>query len=165
MRNPLAGYGAVLRLRLLGHQPRAEDFRPRGARGAPRGHPQGFVPRRVVAGRLLHRQMVVGPEEPRVGAPNVHVHGLLAAAEEAQLWEDGGAGEPVLSDAEPALHRHVAVPGSQRLVVGGRRGEVWGVDIGSGVGRAQRCVSSMRQGMVRLCSLRNLAERPHHGGP
>ena len=46
-------------------------------------------------------------------------------------------------------------------VVGGRRGEVLGVDIGRGVGRAQRCVSSVRQRMVRLCSLRDLAERPH----
>ena len=74
----VAGYGAEL---CLGHQPRAEDFRPRGASGAPRGHPQGFVPGRKVAGRLVHRLAVVGPEEPRVGAPHVHVHrGLLRAA-------------------------------------------------------------------------------------
>ena len=93
-RRVVAGYGAELRLCLLGHQPRAEDFHPRGARGAPRGHPQGFVPGLEVAGRLLYRQAVVGPEEPRVGAPHVHVHrGLLrAAAEEARLWQDGDAG-------------------------------------------------------------------------
>ena len=58
-RRVVAGYGAELRLRLLWHQPRAKDFRPRGARGAPRGHPQGFVPGREVAGRLLYRQAVV----------------------------------------------------------------------------------------------------------
>ena len=51
-----ACYGAGLSLCLLGHQPRAEDFRPCGARGAPRGQPQGFV--------LVHRLAVVGPKEP-----------------------------------------------------------------------------------------------------
>ena len=77
----VAGYGAELRLCLLGHQPRAEDFRPCGACGVPQGHPQGFVPGWEVAGRLVHRLVVVGPEEPRVGAPDVHVHrGLLRAA-------------------------------------------------------------------------------------
>ena len=102
-----------------------------------------------------------------MGAPHVHVHrGLLrAAAQEARLWEDGDAGEPLLTDAEPALHRRVAVSGPQRLAVGGRRGEVTGVDIGCGVGPAQRCVSSVRQRMVRLRPLRDLAERPHRGGP
>ena len=70
-----------------------------------------------------------------------------------------------LSDAEPALHRRVAIPGPQRPVVGDRRAEVPGVDIGCGVGRAQRCVSSVRRRMVDLCSLCNLAERPHLGGP
>ena len=102
-----------------------------------------------------------------MGAPHVHVHRgcLRAAAEEAWLWEDGNAGEPLLLDAKPALHLHVAVPGPQRLMVGGRRGEVSGVDIDCGVGRAQTCVSSVRQRMVRLCSLRDLAERPHRGGP
>ena len=39
------------------------------------------------------------------------------------------------------------------------------MDIGCGVGRAQRCVSSVRQRMVRLRLLRDLAERPHRGGP
>ena len=38
-RRVVAGYGAELRLRRLGHQPRAEDFCPCGALGAPRGHP------------------------------------------------------------------------------------------------------------------------------
>ena len=103
-----------------------------------------------------------------MGASHVHVHrGVLrAAAEGAQLREDSNAGEPLLSDAEPALHRRVAVPGPQRPVVGGRRGEVHRhVDIGCGVGRAQGCVSSVRQRMVRLCRLRDRAERPHRGGP
>ena len=101
-----------------------------------------------------------------MGAPHVHVHrGLLqAAAQEARLLDDGDAGEPLLTDAEPALHRRVAVLGPQRPAVGGRRGEVPGVDIGRGVGRAQRCVSPVRQRMVRLCPLRDLAERPHLGG-
>ena len=65
---------AELRLRVLGHQSGAEHLRPRGACGAPRGHPQGLVPRWEVAGRLVHRLAVVGPEEPRVGAAHVHVH-------------------------------------------------------------------------------------------
>ena len=64
------------------------------------------------------------------------------------MWEDDDAEEPLLTDAEPALHRRVAVPGPQRPVVGGCRGEVSGVDIGRGVGRAQRCVSSVCQRMV-----------------
>ena len=102
-----------------------------------------------------------------MGAPHVHVHrGLLrAAAQEARLWDDGDAGEPLLTDDEPALHRRVAVSGPQRPAVGGRRGEIPGADIGCGVGRAQRCVSPVRQRMVRLCPLRDLAERPHRGGP
>ena len=81
------------------------------------------------------------------------------------MWEDGDAGEPLLTDAEPALHRRVAVPGPQRPVVNGCRGEVSGADIGCGLGCAQMCVSSVRQRMVRLCSLRDLAERLHLGGP
>ena len=80
------------------------------------------------------------------------------------MWEDGDAGEPLLTDAEPALRRHVAVSGPQRPLVGGRHGEVPGVDIGCGMGPAQRCVSSVRQRMVRLRSLRDLAERPHRWG-
>ena len=60
----VAGYGADLRLCVLGHQPRAEDFRPCGACKAPRGHPQGFVPGWEVAGRLVYRLAIVGPEEP-----------------------------------------------------------------------------------------------------
>ena len=63
-RRGVAGYGAELGLCRLGHQPRAEDFRPCGARGTPRGHPWSLVPGREVAGRLLHRLAVVGPEEP-----------------------------------------------------------------------------------------------------
>ena len=102
-----------------------------------------------------------------MGAPHLHLHrGLfLAAAEEARLREYGDAGEPLLPDAEPALHRRVAVPGRQRPVVGGRRGEVPGVDIGCGVGRAQRCVPSVRERMVRLCLLRDCAEHSHRQGP
>ena len=101
-----------------------------------------------------------------MGAPHVHVHRgtLRAAAEEARLREDGHAREPLLSDAEPALHRRVAVPGPQRQVLGGRHGEVPGVDIGCGVGRAQRCVSRVRQRMVCLCPLRDRAERSHRWG-
>ena len=100
-----------------------------------------------------------------MGAPHVHRGLLLAATEEARLREDGDAGEPLLSDAEPALHRRVAVPGPQRPVVGGRPGEVPGVDIDCGVDRTQRCVSSVRQRMVRLCPLRDRAERLHRWGP
>ena len=102
-----------------------------------------------------------------MGAPQVHVHqGLLrAAAEEARLREDGDAGELLLAGAEPALHRRVAVPGPQRPPVCGRRGDVPGVDMGCGVGRAQRCVSSVRQRMVRLCPLRDRSGRSHRGGP
>ena len=81
------------------------------------------------------------------------------------MWEDGDAEELLLADAEPALHRRVAVSGSQRPAVGGRRVEVPGLDIGCGVGLAQRCVSSVRQRMVRLCLLRDLAECPHRAGP
>ena len=81
------------------------------------------------------------------------------------MWEGGNAREPLLTDAERALHRRAAVSGPQRLAVGGRRSEVPGLDIGCGVGRAQRCVFSVRQRMVRLRLLRDLAERPHRGGP
>ena len=64
-----------------GTSPEQKTFCACGARGAPRGHPQGFVPGWEVAGRLVHRLAVVGPEEPRVGTPHVHVHwGLLRAA-------------------------------------------------------------------------------------
>ena len=81
------------------------------------------------------------------------------------MREDGDAGEPLFTDAEPALHRPVVVRGLQRPVVGGRRGEFPGVDIGAGVGHVQRCVSSLRQSIIRLCSLRDLAEGPHGGLP
>ena len=102
-----------------------------------------------------------------MGAPHVHVYwGLLqAAAEEAWLRDDGDAGEPLLPDAVPALHRRVAVPGPQRPVVGGRCAEVLGVDVDRGVGRAQGCVPPVRQRMAQLCLLRDCAERPHCGGP
>ena len=81
------------------------------------------------------------------------------------MWEDGDARELLLTDAEPALHRRLAVSGPQRPAVGGCRGEVPGVDIGCGVGRAQRCVSSVHQRIVCLRPLRDLAERPHRQGP
>ena len=102
-----------------------------------------------------------------MGASHVHAHrGLLrAAAEEARLREDGDAVEWFLLDAEPASHRRVAVPGPQRPVVGGRRGEVPGVDISCGVGRAQGCVSLVRQRLVCLCPLRDRAECSHRGRP
>ena len=102
-----------------------------------------------------------------MGASQVHVYrGLFrAAAEEAWLREDGDARELPLPDAEPALNRRVAVSGLQRPVVGGRRSEVPGVDVGRGVGRAQGFVPPVRQRMAQLCLLRDRAERPHCGGP
>ena len=102
-----------------------------------------------------------------MSAAYVHVYWALlrATAEGERLSEDGDAGEPVIADAEPALHRRVAVSGPQRTVVGGRRGEVPGVDVGFGVGRAQGCVPSVRQRMVQLCLLRDRAERLHCGRP
>ena len=64
-----------------------------------------------------------------MGAGHVHVYWALfrAAAEEARLRADGDAGEPLLPNAEAALHRCVAVSGPQRPVVGGRsaRSLVW----------------------------------------
>ena len=102
-----------------------------------------------------------------MGAAHVHVYwGLLrAAAEEARPREDGDDGQPLLPDAKPALHRRVAVPDPQRPVAGGRRGEMPGVDVGPGVGRAQGCVSLVRQRMIQLCLLCDRAERLHCGGP
>ena len=55
--------------------------------------------------------------------------GVSAPEGGAWLCEDGTAGEPLLPDAEPALQRHVTVPGPQRPVVCGRRGEVPGTDV------------------------------------
>ena len=74
-----------------------------------------------------------------MGAAHVHVlWGLFrAAAEEGRLRENSDAGEPLLQDAEPALHRCVVVSGPQRLVVGGCRGDVPSVDVGRDVGRAK----------------------------
>ena len=102
-----------------------------------------------------------------MGASHVHVHRGLhrAAAEEAWLQESGDAGWPLLLDAEPALHRHVAVSGPQRPVVGGRRCEVPGLDVGRALGRAQVCAPPVRQHMAQLCLLRDRAERPNFGGP
>ena len=101
-----------------------------------------------------------------MGASHVHVYrGLLrAAAEEARLREDGDTGEPLPPDAEPALHRRLAISGLLRQVVGSGRVEVPGVDVGPGVGRAQGCVPPMRQRMAKLYLLRDRAERPHCGG-
>ena len=79
--------------------------------------------------------------------------------------EDCNTGEPLLSDAKPALDWRVAVPGPQCLVVGPRRGEVPDVDVGRGVGRAQVCVPSVRQRMVHLRPLCDRAERLHCWGP
>ena len=101
-----------------------------------------------------------------MGAAYVHVYlGLLrATTEEAQLREDGDAGELLIQDAEPALHRAVAVSGLEGLMVGGRRGEVPGVEVGRSVGRAKGCVPSVRQCIVQLCLLRDRAERLHCWG-
>ena len=109
----------------VGYQPPAENlctFRPGAG-------PQPLVPRLELLGSLLYRLVVVWSGQLRVGAANVHVYRGLprASAEEARLGEDGHAREPFLPDAEPALHRCVAVPGLQDLVVNGCRGEVLGV--------------------------------------
>ena len=90
---------------------------------------------------------------------------LPGPAEEAWLSEDGDAGEPLLLDAEPALHWRVAIPGLQRPVIGGHRGEVPGGDAGCGVCRVKGCASSMRQRMAELCLLGHCAKLPHGGGP
>ena len=101
-----------------------------------------------------------------MGAAHVHVQrGLFRApAEEAWLWENYDAEEPLLPDAEAALHLRVAVPGAQRPVVGGCRGEVPGVDVGRGVSCAQGCVSSVRRCAVELCQLGYRAKRLHGVG-
>ena len=62
-RRVVSGYGAELRIRVLGHQSGAEHLRPSGACGAPRSHPQGLVSRWEVAGCLVYRLAVVWPEE------------------------------------------------------------------------------------------------------
>ena len=62
-RQVVAGYRSELRLRVLGHQSGAEDFCPCGACGAPRGPPADFVLWWQVAGHLVYRLAVVGPEE------------------------------------------------------------------------------------------------------
>ena len=101
-----------------------------------------------------------------MGAAHVNVYwGLFrAATEEARLREDGNAGEPLLPDAERALHRCVAISGPQRPVVGDRRGEVPGVDVGGGVGHTQGCVYLVRQHMVQLCLRCDPAACLHGGG-
>ena len=101
----------------------------------------------------------------RTADVHLHLSLFLAPTEEAWLWEDGDAGELLLLDAEPALHRRVAVAGPQRLVVGGCRGEVPGVDVGHGVRLAQGCVSSLRQHVGELCPLGYRAKRLHGREP
>ena len=163
----VAGNRAGLRLCRLWHQPGAENLHPVGASGAPRGGPQHLIPGREVPGRFLDCLAVVEPGEPRVGAANVRVHrGLFPApAQEAWLWEDGDAEEPLLPDAERALHRRVAVPGPQCPTVGGRRSEVPGMDVGRGVGLAQGCVPSMHRRVAEMRLLGHRAKRPHGGRP
>ena len=162
----VAGNCSTLRLRRLGHQPGTESLPPLGAGRAPRGDPQRLAPRQEVLGRFLDRLAVVGPEEPRLGAAHVQVHrGLFPApAEEAWLWEDSDAGEPLLPDAEPALHRCMEVPCLQSPLVGGRRGEVPVVDVGRGMSRAQGCVPSMLRPVSESCLLDQHANRPHGWG-
>ena len=48
-----------------------------------------------------------------MGVAQMHVQPDLfpAPAEQAWLWDDGDTGEPLLPDAEPALHVCVAVSG------------------------------------------------------
>ena len=79
--------------------------------------------------------------------------------------KDGDARGLLGPHAEPPLQRRVAVSGPQRPVVGGHRGELRGMDLGRGVGRAQGCVPSVRERMVQLRLLRNRGEHPHCGGP
>ena len=71
---------------------------------------------------------------------------LRASAKEAGLGEGGHAGEPFLPDAEPVLHRCVAIHGPQRPVAHGCRGEVTDVEVGRGVavprGPSARCVDA-----------------------
>ena len=66
--------------------------------------------------------------------------------------------------AAPYGRRACAAPACGRLWPAAPGGWWPGVDIGCGVGRAQRCVSSVRQRMVRLRALPDLAEGPHRGG-
>ena len=80
----------------------------------------------------------------------MHVYQGVSSGPAQWRLQNGDAGEQFLPDAEPALHRRVAISGSQRRVVGGRRGEVSGMDVGRGVGRAQGSVPSVRQRMVQL---------------
>ena len=98
---------------------------------------------------------------PRACAPGVS---SWFPTEEARLWEDGDAREPLLPDAEPALHRRLAVPGLQRSFVACCCSEVAGVDVGGGVGRAQGCVFSVHQWVVALCPLCNHAKCLHGAG-
>ena len=100
-------------------------------------------------------------------AAQVHVHRgpFLAPTEKAQLWEDGDARVSLRLDAEALLHRYVAVPGSQLLMVGGCRNEVPAVDLGRGLGRAQGRMSSVLRRVVELCLLCDRGERLHGGGP
>ena len=92
-----------------------------GGGGPPRAPPGGSGARGAASGC-----------SPRACAPG----SLPGRRRKGTARDDGDAGEPLLPDAEPALHRRVAVSGPQRPAVGGRRGEVPGVDVGRGVGRA-----------------------------
>ena len=110
-----------------------------------------------MSGCLLYRLAVVGQRSrDRRGEQR-------RGGEEAWLWEDGDAGEPLLRDAEPALRWRVAVGAPQRLVVGGCRCEVPSVDVGRGAGLAQGCVSSVRQRVAELCPLGYRAKCLHGG--
>ena len=101
-----------------------------------------------------------------MGAAQVHVQGGLfrAPAEEAWLWENGDAREPLLPGLEPVLHLCVAVPGPQRLMVGGRGCEIPVLDVGRGVGPAQGRVPSIGQRSTKFRLLSHRAKRPHGGG-
>ena len=81
------------------------------------------------------------------------------------MGDEGHAGEPFLSHAEPTLHRCVAVSGPGCLVVGGCCGEVLGADVGQGVGRAQGRMSPGPGCVAVLRCLGYGAQSPHFGGP
>ena len=64
-----------------------------------------------------------------MGAAHVHVYqGFFPApAEDAGLWEDCAAGEPLLPGGQPALQGCAALPGLQRLllVAAAVRSQAW----------------------------------------
>ena len=84
------------------------------------------------------------------------------------LWSIGRnsmTAREAFSDVEPALQRCLAAPSPQSLVVGGCRGEVWGVDVGQGVRCAQGRPSPLRRRTPILRFLGHVTECGHDGWP